>query len=70
VSGIRNAIRVAKIATGYGLEPDREVRVIAPVIAHKLWGEAKAEKLTAAQKRQVREFAVAILKAQREAKQE
>ena len=50
-----------------GLEPDDDVRTIAPVIAHKLFGKANAADLTAGQRRQVRNFAVDVVLALRRA---
>lgn len=51
-----------------GLEPDADVRTICPVVAHKLFGKSEAMRLTSAERRQVRNFAVDIVKALRQAK--
>lgn len=50
-----------------GLEPDIDVRTVCPVIAHKLFGKSDAMTLTAAQRRQVRAFAVDVVMALRKA---
>jgi len=51
----------------YELEDDPDVRLVAPVVAHRLWGKKTADGLTAAERRQVREFAAAVVKALRDA---
>lgn len=47
------------------VEPDPDVRAICPVIAHKLFGKSGPDGLTAAQRRQVCNFARDVIKALR-----
>lgn len=53
-------------ATG-GMEPDHDVRLLCPVISMKLWGRSGPDGLTAAQRRQVGNFARDVVKALRQA---
>ncbi len=48
-------------ATG-GLEPDPVVRDLCPTIAHKLFGKTGPDGLSGGQRRQVRNFAVDVVK--------
>lgn len=61
----RRQKRVVAQMAHRGLEPDADVRAICPTIAHKLFGKSQAEDLKAGQRRQVRNFAVDVIKALR-----
>lgn len=52
-------------APGRGAEPCPDMRAVCPVIAHKLFGNSGPGGLTAAQRRQVHNFARDVLKALR-----
>lgn len=49
------------------IDLERDEKTVAPIIAHKLWGKAGPDGLTGGQRRQVAEFAAAIVKALRDA---
>ena len=53
--------------TIHAVERDPDVKTVAPVVAHKLFGQSTADGLSAAQRRQVREFSVSVVKALRDA---
>ena len=48
-------------------EDDADVRIVAPLIAHAMWGQSDATMLRAAQRRQARNIAQSIVVALRNA---
>ncbi len=43
------------------IDLERDEKLIAPIISHKLWGQASCDGLNGGQRRQVAEFAKAIV---------
>ena len=60
-------INHAEEMVSYTAEDDPDVLLIAPIIAHKLWGQKTADGLSGGQRRQVRDFAHAVVKELRDA---